>query len=102
MLFLAVAVFAAEEDVLLFCASALPAADFELSLVRPSRNVFEAALAAVADVSFLGALVCERALPAAVLDALLVDLSFRVFEALDAEVLPVTFLFVTVTPIGVG
>ena len=50
-------------------ASADPAADFEVSLVRSSRSVREAALAALADVSF-NDLTCASALPAANFDAL--------------------------------
>jgi hypothetical protein len=50
------------------CAKALPAADFDSLLVRPSNNTFDAAEAAFADVNFSGALVCDSALAAAVLD----------------------------------
>lgn len=64
--------------------SALPAADFELALVRPSRSTLDAALAAVEEVTFLGALVCESALPPAVLEVLLVLLLAIVFDAADA------------------
>jgi len=39
-----------------FWVSALPAADFESSAVRPSRSVFDAAFAAAGDVVFSGAL----------------------------------------------
>lgn len=39
------------------CDKALAAAVFDVELVRPSRNTLEAAFAAVADVTFSGALV---------------------------------------------
>jgi hypothetical protein len=74
-----------------FCDSALPAADLEVVLVLPSRRVFEAALAAFADVASLGALVWVSALPAADFDALPVDPLDSVFEALVAAALPVSF-----------
>jgi hypothetical protein len=77
---------------LFFCESALPAADFDALLVRPSLSVFDAAVAASLDVDFDGAFVCERALPAADFDFALVDLLERVSEALEAAVLPVTLL----------
>ena len=60
-------------DFAVFCAKALPAADFEALLVRPSFNTDEAALAAFVEVVFLGALVWANALPAAVLDFAPVD-----------------------------
>ena len=75
-----------------FCVSALPAADFDDLLVLRSRRVFDAALAALAEVCFFGALVCDNALPAAALDALLVEPLSSVLEALLATFLRVTFL----------
>lgn len=76
-----------------FCASALPAADLLAALVRPSVSTFEAADAAVLEVSFFGAFVCDNADPAAFFDALPVDSLVKVFEAFDAAFLPVTLLF---------
>jgi len=80
-----------------FCANALPAADFDALLVLPSLRVFEAEVAAFADVCFLGALVCESALPAAAFDFVAVDLLVKVLDELVAAFLPVTFLFMIVT-----
>lgn len=76
------------------CAKALADAVFESLLVRPSRSTFEAAVAAVAEVTFLGAFVCDNALPAAVLDFGAVLAFVRVFDALEAAFEPVTFVFV--------
>ncbi len=76
-----------------FCERALPAADFEVLLVRPSRRVLEAAFAAVDEVVFLGAFVCDSALPAAFFEVELVELLRSVFEALDAAFLLVTLDF---------
>ncbi len=59
----------------------LAAAVFEALLVRPSLKTFEAALAALGDVTSPGALLWVRALPAAVLDALLVDGLLRTLDA---------------------
>ena len=50
-----------------FCDSALPAADFDLALVRPSRSVDDAFFAAFVRV-FFRVPVCESALPAADFD----------------------------------
>jgi hypothetical protein len=75
-----------------FWDSALPAADLDGWLVRPSRSVFEAALAALGDVDLEGDFVCDNALPAAFLEAAPVDLLFSVFEALDAADLLVTLV----------
>lgn len=75
------------------CANALPAADFEALLVRPSRSVFEAADAAVWLVCLAGALRCDRALPPAVFDASPVDLLESVLDALVAAGLLVTLRF---------
>ena len=77
-----------------FCESALPAAVFEVLLVRPSRSVFEAAEAALGDVTFLGAFRCDSALPPAVFDVFPVDLLRRVLDALVAALPPVVFRFV--------
>jgi len=71
------------------CESALPAADFEAALVRPSRITLEAALAAFDEVVFLGASVCESALPAAAFDLEPVEPLCSVFDALDAAFAPV-------------
>jgi hypothetical protein len=62
-------------------------------LVRPSRNVFDAALAALLDVTLFGALCCERALPAAVFDWELVALERNTLEARFAAFELVTFCF---------
>jgi hypothetical protein len=70
---------------------ALPAADLEALLVRPSFSTLDAAEAALAEVVFWGALVWLRALPDAVLELLPVDLLVRVFAALKAAFFPVTF-----------
>ncbi len=80
------------------CDSALPAADFEALLVLPSLSVFDAAVAARAEVVFLGALVCASALAAAVFDALPVDLLVNVFDAFDAALDPVTLLCAMLMP----
>jgi hypothetical protein len=72
-----------------FCERALPAADLDAALVRPSRSVFDAAVAALLDVVSAGESRCVSALPAADLDALLVDSLDSVFEAFDAAALPV-------------
>jgi hypothetical protein len=74
-----------------FCERALPAADFDAALVRPSRSVLDAALPALAEVDFPGALTWDSALPAAVFDAAPVDLLPKVFEAWDAALFPVVF-----------
>ena len=76
-----------------FCARALPAADFDALLVRPSRRVLEAAEAAFELVCFFGALRWDNALPAADLDFLPVEPDRIVFDALLAALFPVTFLF---------
>lgn len=80
------------------CDKAEPAADFEDLLVRPSRNVFEAALAALVLVCFFGALVWLKALPAAFLDDVPVLPERKVLDALLAAFLLVTFLFVGIFP----
>jgi hypothetical protein len=74
-----------------FCDSALPAADLDALLVRPSRSVFEAAEAALDDVVLLGAFDWESALPAALFDALPVAWFVSVLDALDAA-LPLVVL----------
>ncbi|MFK5926977.1 MAG: hypothetical protein QM483_10135, partial [Desulfuromusa sp.] len=76
-----------------FCARALPAADFDALLALPSRRVFDAAVAAFIDVCFFGADRWDRALPAADFDFAAVDLLVMVFDARLAAFLPVTFLF---------
>jgi hypothetical protein len=65
------------------CESALPAPDFDMRLVRPSRSVFEAFFAAAEDV-FLFVLRCERALPAALFDFADVLRLLMVHDAFDA------------------
>ena len=67
-----------------FWLSALPAADRESLLDRPSESVFEALVAAAAEVSFCGDLRCASALPAADLDFAEVSLLASVFDALVA------------------
>lgn len=73
-------------------ANALPAADFELSLVRPSVKVLDAAVAASLPVCFFGA-ACDSALPAADLDDFPVDSDAKVREASVATESLVTFEF---------
>ena len=72
--------------------SALPAADLEALLVRPSRNVFDAAVAAFVEVVFFGALRCDKALPEDVFVVLPVLLLRSVFDADEPAFFPVTFL----------
>jgi hypothetical protein len=82
-----------------FCASALPAADFDAGAVRPSVNTLEADVAAAGDVDFFGALACESALPAALFELAPVLDAFSVFDAAAAALPPVVFAFaITVTP----
>ncbi len=71
-----------------FCERALPAADFDALLVRPSRSVDDAFLATLAEV-FLRVFRWERALPAALFDLLPVERLRSVLEALFAAFLPV-------------
>jgi hypothetical protein len=71
----------------------LPAADLAALLVLPSRSTFEAAFAALSDVTSLGALVCASALPAALFTVLLVEVR-SAFEALFAALLPVVLAIV--------
>jgi hypothetical protein len=70
-----------------FCERALPAADLEFALVRPSLSVFDAAVAALLDVASVEELRCVSALPAADFDDLLVDALDRVLEAFEAAAL---------------
>ena len=74
-------------------ARVLPAADFDALLVLPSRRTFDAALAALFEVTLLGAFVWDKALPAAVLDLRPVNLLRSVFDALLAAFGLVTFDF---------
>ena len=74
------------------CDSALPAADFDALLVRPSLSVFDAAVAAVLLVCFDDVLACESALAAAVFDVIPIDPEVNVFDAFDAALLLVTLL----------
>ncbi|MBI3728241.1 MAG: hypothetical protein HY254_07895 [Burkholderiales bacterium] len=80
------------------CANALPAADFDCVLVRPSRNTCEAALAAEGEVCFFGALVCDKALAAAVFEFAPVALLCRVLEADVAALVPVVLVFAMLRP----
>lgn len=66
------------------CASAEAAAVLVAALDRPSRNAFEAAVAAVADVTLAGDDACDSALPAADLEVAPVELLPRTPEALVA------------------
>lgn len=68
---------------------------FEDLLDDPLLKVFDAAVPAFEEVTFLGAFVCERALPAADFAVLLAPLLFRTFEAADAALLLVTSLLAT-------
>jgi len=72
------------------CERALPAADFEELLVRPSLSTLDAALPARLEVCFAGAFRCESALPPAVLDFEPVDLLRIVLDAAEAARRPVT------------
>lgn len=78
------------------CDRVLPAADFDAFEVRPSRSVFDAALAALLPVWRLGVPVCDRALPEEVFVVLLVLLLLIVFEAFDEALLPVVRLFAAI------
>jgi hypothetical protein len=62
-------------------------------LVLPSRNTFEAAFAAFAEVTPPGDLLCVKALAAADLTDLPVELP-NAFDALFAALLPVVFVIV--------
>ena len=75
------------------CESALPAADLEVLLVRPSRSVFDAADAALLEVTFFGAFRCDSALPAEDFDVRPVDFPRNVLEALLAAGFLVVLLF---------
>lgn len=81
-----------------FCDSALAAADLELSLVRPSRNVSDALLAAADEVSLPGAWRCDMALPAAEFELSPVASSRNVFDEFDAALEPVSLLSVIRSP----
>jgi hypothetical protein len=71
----------------------------EVSLVLPSLNVLEAALAAFAEVFSELDFLWVRALPAADFDAFPVDGFARVFAALDAAALPVCLLAIDLLPL---
>ena len=73
--------------------SALPAADFELVFVRPSRSVSDALDAASDEVSFPGARRCDNALPAPLFESSPVAGSRSVFDAFDAAFDPVCLPF---------
>ncbi len=84
-----------------FWAKALPAADLESLDVRPSLNVFDAAVAAADVVVLPGVFRWASALPAADLDAFPVDELDSVFDALVAAALDVTSFFAMRTsPVG--
>lgn len=78
----------------------LAAADFESFEVRPSRIVFEAAVAASALVSRSGVPDWDRALAAESLDDSLVLLLRSVVEALDDAFFPVVFSFLAIVGIS--
>lgn len=85
-----------------FWDNALPAADFEVLLVRPSLTTFDAECAADFEVVLFGAPVCESALPADVFDLSPVESSVKVLDALDAALRPVVLPFVmTFAPLPV-
>jgi hypothetical protein len=65
-------------------------------LVLALRSVFDAAVAALAEVTFGGALVCASADPAAAFAALLVEGFLNTSEAADAAFFPVTSLILTI------
>jgi hypothetical protein len=75
------------------CDNALPAADLEVLLVRPSDSVLDAARAACDPVCRFGVPVCESALPPADFDLPLVLLLVNVFDAFLAAFGPVVRLF---------
>jgi hypothetical protein len=79
-----------------FCVNAEPAAVFEVLLVLAFRSVFEAAVAALAEVTLGGALVCDSADPAADFAVLLVEGFLNTFEAAEAAFFPVTSLILTI------
>ena len=75
------------------CVRAEPADVLELLLDLPLRNVFDAAVPALEEVTFFGDLVWDSAEPAADLAALLELLLRSTFDAADAARLLVTSLF---------
>jgi hypothetical protein len=78
------------------CDSALPAADFDVDEVRPSRKTLDAAVAAFFDVVSVLDLLCVNVLPAAIFDAFPVSGERNVLEAALAAAGPV-FLLVAIT-----
>ena len=72
-------------------ARAEPAADFEAKLVLPSRRTADAAVAALAEVTF-GGKTCESELPAALFEALPVEELERTTDDLLATRELVTFV----------
>lgn len=70
----------------------LPAAVFDLALVRPSRKVLDAAEAAFVEETRFGAFVWDNALPAEVFDFLLVSDARRADDAALAAFFPVTLV----------
>jgi hypothetical protein len=68
-------------------------------LVLPSRNTFDAALAAFAEVISPGDLLCVKALAAADLTDLLVEV-LNAFEALFAALALVVFVIVNILIVG--
>jgi hypothetical protein len=79
------------------CVSANPAAVFAPLLVLPLRSVFDAADAALPDVTLGGVILCDRAEPAAVFEALLVKLLLSTLDAAVAARLLVTSLFLAIS-----
>lgn len=80
-----------------FCVKAEPAAVFARLLVLPVRSVFDAAVAALPDVTLAGAFLCDSADPAADFAVLLVDLLRSTFDAALAARLLVCSLFLAIS-----
>lgn len=74
------------------CDNALPAAVFDAAEVRPSRNTFDAAVAARADVVSPRVRLCVKVLAAAVRDAFPMPLELRTCAAARAAFGPVILL----------
>jgi len=72
----------------------------DFALVRPSRSVFDAAVAAFLEVTFF-VFDCANALPAAALDLAPVDGDFRVLEAAVAA-LGLVFFFCAISHLREG
>jgi len=82
------------------CDKVLPAADFDAADVRPSRNTFDAADAAVREVDSFGLCACVNALAAAVFDALPVLEELNTFAAALAALGPVVLVAIYFTSYG--